>query len=84
MPESFGFLQNQATFFPIETLRHPTGERLFAWHILPIELYGKHERSPNVEPTGFVPGITSRLSFHLLREDPEARLIDHVHGAGGT
>ncbi|KAF7590651.1 hypothetical protein BBP40_002542 [Aspergillus hancockii] len=81
VPEAFGFLQNQVTPFSIET---PDGEQLYAWHILPIELYRKNEKSLNAEPAGFVLDITSRLSFQLLRDDPEARLIIHMHGAGGT
>ncbi|KAE8355877.1 abhydrolase domain-containing protein [Aspergillus coremiiformis] len=81
VPETFGFLRNQVTPFSIET---PDRVQLYAWHILPIELYRKHERSLNAEPTGFVSDITSRLAFQLLRDDPEARLIIHLHGAGGT
>src|SRR5271168_2206552 len=36
------------------------------------------------EPSGFVLDITSRLAFKLLRNDPDARLILHMHGAAGT
>ncbi|KFY27126.1 hypothetical protein V493_03691 [Pseudogymnoascus sp. VKM F-4281 (FW-2241)] len=32
----------------------------------------------------FQSNITSRLAFQLLRDDPDARLILHFHGAGGT
>ncbi|KAL3480416.1 Alpha/Beta hydrolase protein [Aspergillus californicus] len=48
------------------------------------QLYRKNELGLTGEPTGFVSDITSRLSFQLLREDPEARLVIHMHGAGGT
>ena len=81
VPESFGFLRNQVTPFTIDT---PDGEQLHTWHILPVELYRKHEQSLVAEPTGWVSDITTRLSFQLLRDDPEARLILHMHGAGGT
>lgn len=81
VPELFGFLKNQVTPFFINT---SDGERLYAWHILPIELYRKHESSLVAEPPGFVSDVTSRLTFRLLREDPEARLIIHMHGAAGT
>jgi abhydrolase domain-containing protein 12 len=81
VPETFGFLRNQVTPFSIKT---SDGERLYAWHILPVELYRKHELSLVAEPIGFVSDITSRLAFQLLRDDPEARLILHMHGAGGT
>jgi abhydrolase domain-containing protein 12 len=81
VPEMFGFLHNQATPFSLNT---PDGETLYAWHILPIELYRKHEQALNAEPSGFVFDFTSRLAFKLLRDDPDARLILHMHGAGGT
>ena len=81
VPETFGFLRNQVTPFSIKT---PDGERLYAWHILPLELYRKHEQPLLAEPIGFVSDITSRLAFQLLRDDPEARLIIHMHGAAGT
>lgn len=81
VPENFGFLRNQVTPFSIRT---PDGERLYAWHILPIELYRKHEESLIAGPIGFVSDITSTLAFQLLRDDPDARLILHMHGAGGT
>ncbi|OJJ43651.1 hypothetical protein ASPZODRAFT_154484 [Penicilliopsis zonata CBS 506.65] len=81
VPETFGFLRNQVTPF---SLRTADGERLYAWHVLPIELYRKHELELVAEPVGFVPDITSRHAFRLLRDDPDARLVIHMHGAGGT
>ncbi|KAJ6013695.1 hypothetical protein N7540_008286 [Penicillium herquei] len=81
VPETFGFLRNQVTPFSIKTT---DGERLYAWHILPLELYRKNEVSLMEEPSGFVSEIKSRIGFQLLRDDPEARLIIHMHGAGGT
>ena len=81
VPETFGFLRNQVTPFSIKT---SDGERLYAWHILPVELYRKHEVPLVAEPTGFVSNITSRLAFQLLCDDPDARLIIHMHGAAGT
>ncbi|CZT52368.1 uncharacterized protein RSE6_13700 [Rhynchosporium secalis] len=81
VPELFGFLHNQVSPFSITTL---DGETLYAWHILPLGLYRKHEAALVAEPLGFALDITSRLSFRLLRNDPEARLVIHFHGAGGT
>ena len=81
VPEAFGFLCNQVTPFHISST---SGNKLYAWHILPIELYRKHEDALRIEPSGFVPDITSRLSFHLMHDDPEARLDIHFHGAVGT
>lgn len=81
VPETFGFPRNQVTPFCINTT---DGERLHAWHILPVGLYRKHEHGLLDEPIGLVSDITSRLGFQLLRDDPDARLVVHMHGAGGT
>lgn len=54
VPETFGFLRNQVTPFSIKT---SDGERLYAWHILPVELYRKHEQSLVDESEGFVSDI---------------------------
>ena len=81
VPETFGFLKNQVTPFSIKT---PDGQKLYAWHILPVELYRKHELSLVAESVGFVSEIQSRKAFKLLRDDPQARLVIHMNGAGGT
>lgn len=81
VPESFGFLRGQTTPFSIKSSNRGM---LYAWHILPIELYRKHESALISEPSGFAHEFSSRLPFRLLRDDPHARLIIHMHGAGGT
>jgi abhydrolase domain-containing protein 12 len=81
VPETFGFLRNQVTPFPIKS---PNGGTLYAWHILPVELYRRHEPALILEPSGSVLDITTRLAFQLLRDDPDSRLIIHMHGAAGT
>jgi abhydrolase domain-containing protein 12 len=80
-PEVFGFMHNQVTPFGI---RSSSGDTVYAWHILPIELYRKNERSLLAESSGYCPDITSRKAFKLLHDDPEAKLIIHMHGAAGT
>jgi abhydrolase domain-containing protein 12 len=47
-------------------------------------LYRQHEQKLLAQPSGFSPDITSHLAFQLLRDDPEAILVIHFHGAGGT
>ena len=81
VPESFGFLRSQVTPFLIKS---STGEALYAWHILPVELYRQHEAALLAERSGFALNITSRFAFKLLRDDPDARLVIHMHGAAGT
>ncbi|THW07771.1 alpha/beta-hydrolase [Aureobasidium pullulans] len=81
VPEVFGFLHNQVTPFEIESA---SGKALYAWHVLPVELYRQHEQKLRTQPTGLSPNITSQLAFQLLRDDPDALLVIHFHGAGGT
>ncbi|KAI9823493.1 MAG: hypothetical protein M1819_001347 [Sarea resinae] len=81
VPESFGFLPNQVTPFPIRTA---DGETLHAWHVLPLDLYRHHQRELLAQPSGFAPDISSRLNFQLLRDDPDARLVIYFHGTAGT
>lgn len=76
VPESFGFLRGQTTPFSIGAL--------YAWHVLPIELYREHEQTLLAEPSGFAVDITSRFAFKLLRDDPDSFLVIHFHGAAGT
>lgn len=81
VPETFGFLRGQTTPFSIKS---STGGTIYAWHILPVELYRQHETALVAEPSGHAPDITSRFAFKLLHDDPDSRLIIHMHGAGGT
>jgi abhydrolase domain-containing protein 12 len=81
VPETFGFLHNQVTPFSINS---SDSAALYAWHILPLELYREHEETLVTEPSGFVSNITSRHAFKLLHDDPEARFVLHLHGAAGT
>lgn len=80
-PEVFGFLYNQVTPFGI---RSPSGETIYSWHILPIELYRQNEDKLLAGPSGYSLDFKTRYAFSLLHDDPEARLIIHMHGAAGT
>lgn len=64
VPETFGFLKSQVTPFFIRT---PDGELLYVWHILPVELYRKHESSLVSERSGFVSDVTTRNAFRLAQ-----------------
>lgn len=81
VPEAFGFLRNQVTPFVVNS---SDGGSLYAWHILPIGAYRAHESELVAEPAGFVSAFTSRVAFKLMRDDPDVRLIIHMHGAAGT
>lgn len=82
IPEQWGFPKGQVTPFRLST---PDGETIHAWHILPLGLYLKHEHALIAEPAGgFIDHVANRLSFQLLRDDPSALLVLHLHGAAGT
>ena len=87
-PEQFGFAsmfisipyscsslsspENQITPFNIST---PDNETIYAWHVVPLGLYAKHEKALLSEPSGCAEDITSTKAFELLTKDPDARLI---------
>lgn len=81
VPEQWGFLRNQVTPFFLQT---PDGESLHAWHVLPLEIYRRNEEQLLAEPSGLASDVMHRLSFKLLRDDPEALLVIYLHGAAGT
>lgn len=80
-PEQWGFLHNQVTPFNLNT---KDGETLHAWHILPPGVWQQHTEELLKEETGLVEDITTRKSFQLLRDDPEALLVLYFHGAAET
>ncbi|TGZ84058.1 alpha/beta-hydrolase [Ascodesmis nigricans] len=81
IPEQFGFAKNQVTPFFIPT---PDGERLFAWHVLPLGLYSSHRDPLIQQPTGVSSSPTSTENLRLLTSDPDSHLIIHFHGNAGT
>lgn len=66
------YVENQVSPFNFST---PDGETLYAWHIMPLGLYAKHESEILKQPSGFVNDISLTKGFDLLRGDPDARLI---------
>lgn len=80
-PEAFGFLRNQVTPFNIQ---QGGSANLYVWHILPVELYRKHEDLLLAESSGLAKDFTLHTSFRLLHDNPESILVIHMHGAGGT
>lgn len=63
---------NQVTPFKLDT---SDGERLYAWHLLPLPLYLQNEASLAARVPGFADDVTTTESFRLLKHDPEARLV---------
>lgn len=83
VPEQFGFSHYQATPFYIPTT---DGEKLHAWHVLPIGAYLANEdalltQGPDVGP---VERFNETVNFRLLKDNPDARLVLYFHGTSGT
>ncbi|EFX05288.1 abhydrolase domain containing protein 12 [Grosmannia clavigera kw1407] len=72
--------QNQVTPFHLTT---DDGERIHAWHVLPLPVYLKHEETLRLQPTGYCDDITTADSLRILREDPNAQLVIFFHGNAG-
>jgi hypothetical protein len=64
--------ENQVAPFSLGTV---DGETLYAWHVLPLPLYSKHEVELAAQPSGFVQNMQQTLNFKLLKDDPNARLV---------
>ncbi|CAF9920155.1 MAG: hypothetical protein GOMPHAMPRED_001993 [Gomphillus americanus] len=81
VPEEFGFMRRQVMPFWLTT---PDGERLLAWHILPLHFYLKNEAELQQESPGITEDITKTLGSQLLKQNPNTKLVVYFHGAAGT
>ncbi|KAH7049297.1 Alpha/Beta hydrolase protein [Macrophomina phaseolina] len=80
-PQAYGFAKNQVTPFNVTT---PDNEILYAWHVLPLNIYEKHEAELFQVASGSPNGdFTQTKAFELLKNDPKARLIINFHGNAG-
>jgi hypothetical protein len=64
--------ENQITPFNFTT---PDHETIYAWHVMPLGLYAKHEAEILLQPSGCAEDITTTKAFQLLKNDPDTRLI---------
>ena len=53
----------------------PDNETIYAWHVMPLGLYAKHEYDILREDSGCAEDITQTKAFHLLKNDPESKLV---------
>ncbi|GAB7358520.1 hypothetical protein MBLNU230_g2583t1 [Neophaeotheca triangularis] len=81
-PETFGFGKGQVTPFNIQT---PDGETLYAWHVLPLNVYAKNQEALQtfVQQNESFESYTASLPFRLLSQDPNARVVLSFHGNAG-
>ncbi|KAK2600031.1 hypothetical protein QQS21_005195, partial [Conoideocrella luteorostrata] len=81
-PERWGFERHQVAPFYLKT---PDDNYIYAWHVLPLPLFHKHEaRIVQMASSEVAPlDITATESFRLLKSDPKAKLILYFHGNAG-
>ncbi|KAK5135115.1 hypothetical protein LTR08_005640 [Meristemomyces frigidus] len=83
-PEAFGFAKHQVTPFNLKT---PDGETLYGWHVLPLDVYARNEKSLLAEhrPHGPYEDFRESTAFRLLTADDAepARVVVTFHGNAG-
>jgi hypothetical protein len=79
-----GAVEGQVTPFWLETSDQ---ERLFCWHVLPLDVYLEHERELVSRVQDDVVGsgeFESTLGARLLREDAGSKLVVNFHGVSNV
>lgn len=79
-PEQWGFLPNQVQPFNFTS----GNETLYAWHILPLGAYRKHEKRILASPVGIAADSSQSTALDILKNDPNKRLVIKFHGNAGT
>ncbi|KAF1833822.1 hypothetical protein BDW02DRAFT_551808 [Decorospora gaudefroyi] len=81
-PEEFGFAKGQVQPFWLDTL---DGERLFCWHVLPLDVYLENEYELTTADTvgEVVEGLKGTVGEKLWRRDGESRAVVNFHGNAG-
>ncbi|RMZ72279.1 alpha beta-hydrolase [Pyrenophora seminiperda CCB06] len=78
-PEEFGFAKGQVQPFWLKTLDN---ERLFCWHVLPLDVYLENEfelvSAATVGET--VEGLKGTVGENLMSMDRESRVVVNFHG----
>jgi hypothetical protein len=91
--EQFGFLSKTFTIHPYNSsniclegqvqpfhLKTPDNETLFAWHVLPLQVYNDHHpsldaASPDAPPLRPAEAHSQTRAFEILASDPTARVV---------
>ncbi|KAL5119544.1 hypothetical protein ACEQ8H_002609 [Pleosporales sp. CAS-2024a] len=79
VPEEFGFAKGQVQPFWLDTT---DGEKLFCWHVLPLNVYFEHEvELVQASSTGEIAhGLEGTVGAKLLKRDGESKLVVNFHG----
>ncbi|KAI1558759.1 hypothetical protein PtrSN002B_000127 [Pyrenophora tritici-repentis] len=82
-PEEFGFAKGQVQPFWLTTLDN---ERLFCWHVLPLDVYLENEYELVSAATAgeTVEGLKGTVGEKLMRRDVETRVVVNFHGNAGN
>lgn len=78
IPESFGFLPNQVTHHTIITTDK---ERLFAWLVLPLKAYIRHEDLLIQQASA---AKARSIAFDIVKQDSKKKLVIYFHGNAST
>ncbi|KAK5956084.1 hypothetical protein OHC33_002657 [Knufia fluminis] len=78
IPESFGFLPNQVTHHTVITTDK---ERLFAWLVVPLNAYIRHEDSLAQQAST---AKARSIALDLVKNDAESKLVIYFHGNAST
>ncbi|KAF2738371.1 hypothetical protein EJ04DRAFT_586939 [Polyplosphaeria fusca] len=79
-PEEFGFAKGQVTPFNLTTA---DGESLFCWHVLPLDVYLKHENEIAQKATEHAEDLTLTVGYKLLKKDHKSKVVINFHGNAG-
>jgi hypothetical protein len=71
------FSEGQVTPFRLETT---DGERLFCWHVLPLDVYLANENELVQKATGVVDDLKGTVGYKLLKNDPKGKIVVNFHG----
>ncbi|KAF2643278.1 alpha/beta-hydrolase [Massarina eburnea CBS 473.64] len=80
-PEEFGFAKGQVTPFWLDT---SDGEKLFCWHVLPLDVYLENE-SEIVKKTegGVTEDFSASVAAKFLKNDIKSKVVVNFHGNAG-
>ncbi|KAF2032303.1 hypothetical protein EK21DRAFT_99168 [Setomelanomma holmii] len=81
-PEEFGFAKGQVQPFWLDT---SDGEKLFCWHVLPLDVYLEHENElvQAASPGEVADDLERTVGARLLNRDVESRIVVNFHGNAG-
>lgn len=58
------------------------GERLFCWHILPLDVYLQHESELMTGAGGIAEDLKETIGARLLSGNGESKVVVNFHGVG--